>query len=91
MNKTSLNRVSRLLLPIMIILAPLTLNAHEGDKHGEDETQPSSRVLGKISFPTSTQSEQAQKAFIEGMLLLHLFEYPFAQEKFQQAQEQLQR
>lgn len=87
MKKTSLKTVSGLLLSIMLTLAPLALTAHDGDKHGEDETQSTSRVLGNINFPTTTQSGQAQKAFIEGMLLLHLFEYPFAQEKFQYAQE----
>jgi len=43
------------------------------------------RVLGEIAFPTSTRNAQAQQAFIQGMLLLHLFEYPFAEERFQRA------
>ena len=87
MKKTSLKTVRRVLLSIMFTLAPLVSTAHEGEEHGEDEAQATSRVLGNISFPTTTESGQAQKAFIEGMLLLHLFEYPFAQEKFQLAQE----
>jgi len=74
------------LLSVFIILQPVAVNAHEDDKHGEDEKQATSRVLGNISFPTTTESKQAQAAFIEGMLLLHLFEYPFAQERFQYAQ-----
>ena len=60
---------------------------YDGDQHGENDAQTESRVLGDISFPTTTKSAQAQKAFIEGMLLLHLFEYELAQEKFHQAQE----
>ena len=75
------------LLVVFIALAPLILNAHDGDTPGEDETQVNSRVLGKINFPTTTASVSAQHAFIEGMLLLHLFEYPFAKAKFQLAQE----
>jgi len=49
------------------------------------ETAPA-RVLGTLSFPTTTRSEAAQDAFIEGMLLLHLFEYPYARERFVEAQ-----
>jgi tetratricopeptide (TPR) repeat protein len=44
-------------------------------------------VLGQISLPTTTDSPEAQAAFIQGMLLLHLFEYPFAREQFQLAQQ----
>jgi len=44
------------------------------------------RVLGEISFPTTTKSSEAQQSFIRGMLLLHLFEYPFAREEFLEAQ-----
>ena len=43
---------------------------------------PPARVLGRISFPTGTKSEAAQEAFIQGMLLLHLFEYPYSRERF---------
>lgn len=45
------------------------------------------RVLGSISFPTMTQLPEAQNAFIEGMLLLHLFEYPDARVAFLKAQD----
>lgn len=48
---------------------------------------PANRVLGELSFPTTAKSEEAQEAFIQGMLLLHLFEYPFARAQFQLAQE----
>lgn len=44
------------------------------------------RVLGRLSFPTATRSEAAQDAFIEGLLLLHLFEYPYARQRFLEAQ-----
>jgi tetratricopeptide (TPR) repeat protein len=67
-------------------LAAPALLAHQGDTHGEQERETSGRVLGRISFPTVTASPEAQEAFIEGMLLLHLFEYPFAREQFIRAQ-----
>jgi hypothetical protein len=75
---------------LVIILAVLTASvgwAHEGDTHVEDQQETSGRVLGTISFPTTTKSPEAQQAFIRGMLLLHLFEYPFAREEFRSAQE----
>lgn len=75
---------------LSLLLASLPteqLSAHEDDDHGDIEEPSSGRVLGTISFPTTTQSTEAQDAFIQGMLLLHLFEYPFAQEHFLQAQE----
>lgn len=42
--------------------------------------------LGTISFPTSTKSAAAQTAFIRGVLLLHVFEYPRAAAAFRQAE-----
>ena len=42
--------------------------------------------LGTLSFPTSTHSPQAQAAFVKGMLLLHLFEYPRAEQAFKEAE-----
>jgi len=70
----------------LICLAPAGLIAHEGDDHAAQEQQSGGRVLGRISFPTSTDSPAAQQAFIEGMLLLHLFEYPYARDEFLKAQ-----
>jgi hypothetical protein len=56
--------------------------------HGDDVAPgESSRVLDDISFPTSATLPEAQQAFIRGMLLLHLFEYPFAREEFIHAQQ----
>lgn len=45
--------------------------------------------LGTATFPTSAKSDAAQTAFMRGLLLLHLFEYPSAAKAFAQA-EQLQ-
>ena len=60
--------------------------AHEGTHEPEDEQTDTGRVLGTLVFPTSTESAEAQAAFEQGMLLLHLFEYPFAEAEFQRAQ-----
>jgi len=60
--------------------------AHEGSHETEVQQTGSGRVLGQLNFPTSTQSAEAQAAFEQGMLLLHLFEYPFAEAEFQRAQ-----
>jgi len=43
------------------------------------------RQLGRIDFPTSAQSADAQSHFIQGVLLLHSFEYADAREEFQAA------
>ena len=52
----------------------------------EPEARPASVVLGTIHFPTTTKSPEAQAVFIQGMLYLHLFEYPSAAREFQRAQ-----
>ena len=43
--------------------------------------------LGSAAFPTSTKSAAAQHAFLRGLLLLHLFEYPRARMEFEKAEE----
>jgi tetratricopeptide (TPR) repeat protein len=67
---------------ILLLVTASGLSAHDGDVHEGTEPAAATRVLGSISFPTSTQSAEAQAAFIQGMLLLHLFEYPFARDQF---------
>jgi tetratricopeptide (TPR) repeat protein len=42
--------------------------------------------LGALDFPTSTKSPAAQTAFVRGMLLLHVYEYPRAEKAFQEAE-----
>ena len=42
--------------------------------------------LGSLDFPTSSASAPARAAFLRGMLLLHVFEYPDAELAFQQAE-----
>ena len=76
-------------LPVWVafILVATSVPAHEGDDHSAGQPEATGRVLGQISFPTSTRSAEAQAAFIQGMLLLHLFEYPFARDEFLKAQQ----
>jgi len=82
-----LEKSMRAWLSAMLLLAlPAASAAHEGEAAGHPDPAMG-RVLGSISFPTATRVAGAQQAFIEGMLLLHLFEYPFAREQFLQAQE----
>ena len=42
--------------------------------------------LGTLTFPTSTTVPAAQQAFIRGVLLLHVFEYPDAADAFRDAE-----
>jgi len=70
----------------ILLCFPPILAAHEEDIVHAGEP-PRGRVLGNISFPTSSRVPEAQEAFIQGMLLLHLFEYPFAREEFLRAQQ----
>ena len=71
------------MIRILSLLAALVLGAgtaaHEGP-HPEDRA--GGPVLGRLEFPTSATVPAAQAAFIEGMLLLHLFEYEAARERF---------
>jgi hypothetical protein len=75
------------LLPVALSLVAPAVLAHDGDHEPGEAAAPASRVLGQISFPTTTDSAEAHAAFIQGMLLLHLFEYPFAREQFRLAQQ----
>lgn len=78
------NRVALLFLAC-VIAAPAF--SHPGSHHPADDGQSETRVLGHLDFPTTTKSKEAQDAFIRGVLLLHLFEYAFATEQFQHAQQ----
>ena len=49
-------------------------------------TPESIEGLGTLDFPTSTRVPAAQTAFVRGLLLLHLYEYPRAEKAFQEAE-----
>ena len=74
------------LVAVFLLCLPAGLVAHEM-QFAEAGDPASERALGSISFPTSTRVPAAQEAFIQGMLLLHLFEYPFARDQFLRAQQ----
>ncbi len=69
-----------------IILSILLAAAFTFAQHHEQSTKQSngSIDLGEISFPTSGPAE-AQKQFIQGVLLLHSFEYGRARAAFAEA------
>jgi tetratricopeptide (TPR) repeat protein len=70
---------------VLVFVQALSALAHDGPHEADGHTD-ASKVLGEITFPTTTESAEAQAAFIEGMKLLHLFEYPIASNAFQEAQ-----
>ncbi len=56
-----------------------------GQHHGTEAARQSGPVdLGQVEFPTSGPAE-AHKHFVEGVLLLHSFEYDRARKAFQEA------
>ena len=61
------------------------LQAHQSSPNEVFQAQKIDE-LGRLAFPTSAKSPEAQSAFVEGMLLLHLFEYQYAQLAFRKAQ-----
>src|SRR5678816_2372196 len=69
---------------ILLILVLFTTSLHA--QHHNDGAAANSRPvdLGKIDFPNSGPAA-AQKSFIEGVLLLHSFEYARSRKAFQEA------
>jgi hypothetical protein len=65
-------------------LAAPAAQAHAPEREPAPAAAP---ALGHIDFPTSARSPQAQAAFIEGMLFLHVFEYESAKQSFLRAQQ----
>jgi hypothetical protein len=73
---------------ILLLAGALMAGSQQVAAHGEEEVRAEApRVLGEISFPTTAAADEAQQAFIRGMLLLHLFEYELAREEFVRAQQ----
>jgi len=69
-------RLARAALAVSLFVAAVTAQAAMESVEG----------LGALDFPTSTKSAPAQTAFVRGMLLLHVYEYPRAEKAFQQAE-----
>jgi tetratricopeptide (TPR) repeat protein len=79
-----MKKFSRLCCLILILLGPPIRYATAAA--GEQAHAQTVAGLGTATFPTSTQSPEAQTDFIRGLLLLHLFEYDDAAKAFQSAQ-----
>ncbi len=77
----------RRLIVLALILPCAPPLAHPDPPATDNAGQPKVRVLGRIDFPATTRSEDAREAFVRGVLLLHLFEYPFARLEFQRARQ----
>ena len=77
----------RRLITLALILPCAPVLAHLDPPAANNAGQPKVRVLGQIDFPATTRSEDARAAFVHGVLLLHLFEYPFARLEFQRARQ----
>lgn len=72
----------QIVLIIALFISATTLYAQH---HGDGAAKPSGPVdLGTIDFPTSGPAD-AQKHFVDGVLLLHSFEYKRAQKAFAEA------
>jgi len=69
-------RLARAVVVLLLFAAGVTAQAAMESVEG----------LGALDFPTSTKSAAAQTAFVRGMLLLHVYEYPRAEKAFQQAE-----
>ena len=74
--------VPALVRRVRICLAALLVAASAASQ----ATAESIEGLGALDFPTSTKSPAAQTAFVRGMLLLHVYEYPRAEKAFQDAE-----
>ena len=79
-------RFAASLLAVALCLAVPAAQAHGPKPHAAAEPGERIESLGRLDFPTSTRDPAAQSAFVRGMLLLHLFEYPSAKEAFLDAQ-----
>ena len=76
--------MSRLLL-VFLLVVTASVNFVRAQHHDGKASLSNGPVdLGKIDFPTSGPPD-AQKHFIEGVLLLHSFEYARARRAFQEA------
>ena len=78
--------VASVLVALAALAAAPAAGAHGNDRHESAEAGQRIDQLGRLDFPTSTRNAAAQTAFVRGMLLLHLFEYPAAKEAFLEAQ-----
>lgn len=77
-----MNSLGLRIVVLFLMLSSIALGQHH-EQSGQNGTGPVD--LGVIDFPTSGPPE-AQKFFIQGVLLLHSFEYPRARQAFVEAE-----
>jgi tetratricopeptide (TPR) repeat protein len=73
------------LATLMMLLATSPGFTHDGAHEDTDQTAEAPRILGVLDFPNSG-SEAAQAAFVQGVLLLHSFEFDDSRAAFVEAQ-----
>src|SRR5215216_1930438 len=69
---------------VFLLFFVASLNVVRAQHHDSAALSNGAVDLGKIEFPNSGPAE-AQKSFIEGVLLLHSFEYARSRKAFQEA------
>lgn len=74
------------LLPVALslLLLPVIIQAQD-DEHAHHVSKSDSRALGHVTFPNSGNAA-AQKPFLEGLALIHSFEYSDAVDAFNRAE-----
>jgi tetratricopeptide (TPR) repeat protein len=79
-------RSQRLWLATLIVLLYTSPGfTHDGAHEDTEQTAEAPRILGVLDFPNSG-SEAAQAAFVQGVLLLHSFEFDDSRAAFIEAQ-----
>ena len=74
--------ISAIALPVGLLTQPSISRAQ--DEHAAHGTHAKTRTLGHVSFPNSGNAP-AQKSFLDGLALIHSFEYPDAVDAFDEA------
>lgn len=70
----------------LLLLAFLAMACSPFARAERGDAPQAIKGLGSVTFPGSADSDAAQTAFIRGVLLLHLFEYPAAAAAFREAE-----
>lgn len=69
---------------LSLLLFPVIMQAQE-DEHAHHVSKSDSRALGHVTFPNSGHAA-AQKPFLQGLALIHSFEYSEAVDAFKRAE-----
>ena len=69
----------------VFLLSPAIVQAQEDEHSAHHTTRSDARALGHVTFPNSG-NKAAQKPFLEGLALIHSFEYSDAVDAFKRAE-----